>query len=127
MTLSKNQYTAFEDIVGPEYISNNPAILYSYSWRSGLYAPPQDFSPLFEAIILPNTNEEIQAIVKLCNKFKIQFKASSTGWGPYNDATAPGCIKLDLRRMNRIIEINVKNMYAVVEPGLLVLNSRPNA
>jgi glycolate oxidase len=119
MTLNKEHYAAFEDIVGPEYISSDPAILYSYSWRSGLYAPPQDFSPLFEAIILPRTNEEIQAIVKLCNKFNLQFKASSTGWGPYNDATAPGCVKLDLRRMNRIIEINVKNMYAVVEPGVI--------
>ena len=75
------------------------------------------FSPLFEAVILPQTTEEIQRIVKLCNKFKIQYKASSTGWGSYNDATAPGCIKLDLRRMNRIIEFNEKNMYAVVEPG----------
>ena len=28
----------------------------------------------------------------------------------------PGIIYIDLRRMNRIIEINEKNMYAVVEP-----------
>lgn len=119
MTLMRDQYLAFEDIVGPEYISQDPEILYSYSWRSGLYASTAHFSPLFEAVILPQTTEEIQRIVKLCNKFKIQYKASSTGWGSYNDATAPGCIKLDLRRMNRIIEINEKNMYAVVEPGVI--------
>src|SRR5512136_1000417 len=106
MTLSKEQYAAFEGIVGSEYISDDPVILYPYSWRSGLYAPPISFSPLFEAAILPRTTEEVQKIVKLCNKYKIQFKASSTGWGPYNDATSPGCIKIDLRRMNRIIEIN---------------------
>ena len=119
MTLKRDQYLALEDIVGPEYISEDPEILYPYSWRSGLYAPPIHFSPLFEAVILPRTTEEVQRIVKLCNKFTIQFKPSSTGWGPYNDATAPGCIKLDLRRMNRIIEINEKNMYAVVEPGVI--------
>ena len=119
MTLKKDQYKAFEDIIGPEYICDTPEVLYSYSWRSGLYASPASFSPLFEAVLLPRTTEEIQKIVKLCNKFKVQFKASSTGWGPYNDATAPGCIKLDLRRMNKIIEINEKNMYAVVEPAVI--------
>ena len=119
MTLKKEQYQAFEDVVGPEYIAGDPEIMYPYSWRSGLYAAPISFSPLFEACILPRTNEEIIAIVKLCNKLGLQFKASSTGWGPYNDPSGPGCIKLDLRRMNQIIEINEKNMYAVVEPGVL--------
>jgi len=32
---------------------------------------------------------------------------------------SPGIILLDLRRMNRIIEINEKNMYAVVEPYVI--------
>jgi glycolate oxidase len=119
MTLTQEQYAAFEGIVGAENISDDPVIMYSYSWRSGLYAPPASFSPLFEAVVLPKTTQEVQKIVKFCNRYKIQFKASSTGWGPYNDATAPGCIKIDLRRMNRIIEINEKNMYAVVEPGVI--------
>jgi glycolate oxidase len=118
MRLKKEQYQSFEDIVGSEFISDDPEILYSYSWRSGLYAPPISFSPLFEACLLPRTNEEVVAIVKLCNKYGLQFKASSTGWGPYNDAGGPGCLKLDLRRMNQIIEINEENMYAVVEPGV---------
>ncbi len=38
----------------------------------------------------------------------------------------PGIIYLDLRRMNRIIEINEKNMYAVVEPYVIRRNSRLN-
>ena len=50
---------------------------------------------------LPASTAEVQAIVKLCNKHKVQYKASSTGW-LYCDPVAPNCIKLDLRRMNRI-------------------------
>ena len=119
MTLKRDQYLALEDIVGPEYISQDPEILYPYSWRSGVRASTAHFTALFEAAVLPRTTEEVRKIVKLCNKFKIQFKASSTGWGPYNDVSEAGCIKLDLRRMNRIIEINEKNMYAVVEPGVI--------
>ncbi len=119
MTLKKDQYQAFESILGPEYISDDPVIMYPYAWRSGLLAGPEPFNPLFEAVVLPQSTEEVQAIVRLCNKFGLQFKASSTGWGPYNDPTGPGCIKIDLRRMNKIIEINEKNMYAVVEPYVI--------
>ena len=53
MALKKEQYQAFEDIVSPEFINDDPEVLYSYSWRSGLYAPPVSFSTLFEACILP--------------------------------------------------------------------------
>jgi glycolate oxidase len=122
MPLEKEQYTAFEDIVGPENISSDEAILKSYAWRSGMLAGvlgSATFTPSFEAVILPDSTEQVQAIVRLCNKFKLQFKASSTGWGAFNDPTGPGVVRLDLRRMNRIIEINEKNMYAVVEPYVI--------
>ena len=119
MTLSKEQYKAFEAIVGPENISDDPVDLDAWAWRSGQAALAQDFKPRFEAILMPGSTEEVQAIVRLCNKFGVQFKASSTGWGVYCDAGGPGCIKLDMRRMNRIIEINEENMYAVVEPYVI--------
>jgi glycolate oxidase len=119
MALTKDIYRAFEDVVGPENIADDPAILDSYAWRSGLAAKLDRFVPRFEAVTLPGDTAEVQAIVRLCNKYKLQFKASSTGWGSYCDPAGPGVIKLDLRRMNRIIEINEKNMYAVVEPYVI--------
>jgi glycolate oxidase len=122
MPLSKEQYAAFEDILGAENITDNKVVRQSYSWRSGMLAGVANsatFTPLFEAILLPENTAQVQAIVKLCNKFNIQFKASSTGWGAFNDASGPGCIRIDLRRMNKIIEINEKNMYAVVEPYVI--------
>ncbi len=119
MALKKDIYRALEDILGPENVSDEPAILDSYAWRSGLIAGLEKFVPRFEAITLPGNTAEVQAIVRLCNKSGIQFKASSTGWGPYCDPSGPGIIKLDLRRMNRIIEINEKSMYAVVEPFVI--------
>jgi glycolate dehydrogenase FAD-linked subunit len=116
MALAREHYEAFEAIVGPENISADPVDLDAYAWRSGLVAMLQEHRPRFEAILLPASTTEVQAIVRLCNRLGIQFKASSTGWGGYADPSGPGCIKVDLRRMNRIIEINEKNMYAVVEP-----------
>jgi len=112
MALKRDFYKALEDILGPEFVSDDPAITETYAnpVRHGLPVAPR-----FEAITLPNSTEQVQAIVKLCNKHGVQYKASSTGW-LYCDPTGPNCIKIDLRRMNKIIEINEKSMYAVVEP-----------
>jgi glycolate oxidase len=104
MALSKDIYSAFEDVVGAEYICNDPVIMPSYH------------STEFAAVILPKNIAEVQAIVKLCNKYKVQFRPVCTGW---TGMFPPGIIYLDLRRMNRIIEINEKNMYAVVEPYVI--------
>ena len=104
MALSKEIYAAFEDVVGEENICNDPVIMPSYH------------STEFAAVILPKNTLEVQAIVRLCNKFKLKFRPVSTGW---TGMFPPGIIYLDLRRMNRIIEINEKNMYAVVEPYVI--------
>jgi glycolate oxidase len=117
MAIKQEIYRVLEDVVGPEYISADPAILDSYAWR--MNTPVVRFVPRFEAVTLPKTTEEVQAIVRICNKYRIQFKASSSGWGFFGDPGGPGVIKLDLRRMNRILEINEKNMYAVVEPFVI--------
>jgi len=119
MTLKRSFYKALEGVVGAQNISEEPAILDSYAWRSGMFAGMVKFMPRFEAVVLPNDTEEVQAIVKLCNRYKIRFKASSTGWGGSNSPGGAGVIQLDLRRMNRIIEINEENMYAVVEPHVI--------
>jgi glycolate oxidase len=111
MALSRECYRALEDIVGTENVSEHPSIIDSY--RHSLQ------NPRFNAIVLPKNTAEVQAIVKLCNKQKISFKASSTGWGIWNDPATPNAIKLDMKRMNHIVEINEKSLYAVVEPYVI--------
>jgi glycolate oxidase len=104
MALSKEVYQEFESVVGPENICDDPAIMPAY------------FNIKFAAVILPGDTAEVQAVVKLCNKHKIVFRPICTGW---TGGFPPDIILLDLRRMNHIIEINEKNMYAVVEPYVI--------
>src|SRR5659263_125186 len=99
MALTKEMYKAFEDIVGKENICNDPALMPAY------------YNTQFGAVTLPADTAQVQAIIKLCNRLKVPFGAVSSGWG---GMYPEGTILLDLRRMNRIIEINEKNMYAVV-------------
>lgn len=104
MTLSKEIYKEFEDVLGAEYICDDPAIMSAYHKTK------------HAAVVLPENTGQVQAIVKLCVKYKLKFRPICTGW---TGVFAEGLILLDLRRMNRILEINEKNMYAVVEPYVI--------
>src|SRR4030042_252737 len=112
---NRDFYKALVDILGPEYVSEDPVITET---SANPVRPGIPVAPRFAAITLPNSTEQVQAIVKLCNKYKMQYKAASTSW-LYSDAANPECIKIDLRRMDRIMEINEKSMYAVVEPYVI--------
>lgn len=122
MALSKDHYNALQDIVGTQNISDDPALLDSYArlWMADILTPNASlFMPRPEAVLLPANTEEVQAIVKLCNHYKIKFKPNSTGWGAYCSVFNDKAIHLDLRRMDHILEIDEKNMFAVVEPYVI--------
>jgi glycolate oxidase len=111
MTINNALYKALEDVLGPENISRDPVIKGTNSQFKT--------SPEFAAIVLPKDTKEVQAIVRLCNRYQTPYKATSTHWLMYGDPGSPQTIKIDLRRMNKILEINEKNMYAVVEPYVI--------
>lgn len=110
---------ALRTIVGPQNISIDLGIRRSYTLQilsSLLGATSKYVDSVPSAIVLPGTTEEVQAIVKLCNRFGIQYKAHSTGWGAHTITKFAGPIILDMVRMNRIVEIDDRNMYAIIEP-----------
>jgi glycolate oxidase len=120
MALKRDAYEALEEIVGTDNISEEPAVLDAYALHFGTKAfTGNPFALRYEAIVLPGSTEDVQAVVRICNQHKIKFKALSTGWGPFSAPGSEGAIQLDLRRMNRILEINEKAMYAVVEPYVI--------
>ena len=119
MALAKEIYQAFEDIVGKRNISEDPGILETYrcapAQSSAHYGPYDQRTPTPQAVILPGSTEEVQGIVRLCNKYKIQFKASTTFWSAMGYIGSDYAIQMDMRRM-RSIEIDAKNMMAIIEP-----------
>ncbi|MEJ2102526.1 MAG: FAD-binding oxidoreductase [Desulfobacterales bacterium] len=124
MALSKEIYQTLEGIVGSEFISRDPALLDSYRYslaQTSIHLGPyfDTYTPRGEAVLMPGSTEEVQAIVKLCNRYRIKFKASSTFWSAMGYPSYENTIQLDMRRMNRILEIDEKNMLAVIEPGVI--------
>ena len=124
MALSREIYRALEDIVGKRYISEDPALLDSYTYSLCSTANHLGpfygvFTPRGEAVLLPANTEEVQAIVRLCNKYKIKVKASSTFWSAMGYPSYENTIQLDMKRMDKILEIDEKNMFAVIEPRVI--------
>jgi len=114
MELAKDVYRAFEDVVGPENISVDPAITEGYAFQP--MGVPIRFFTIPAAVILPGSTKEVQAVIKLCDRFGLKFKAFGTGYGPHAGVGSEDTVQIDLRRMNRLIDIDEMNMIAIMEP-----------
>ncbi|MGE4483734.1 MAG: FAD-binding oxidoreductase, partial [Oscillospiraceae bacterium] len=119
MALSKEVYEAFEAAVGKRNVSQDPAVCESYrcyaAQSSAHYGPYDHKTPMPAAVVLPGCTEEVQNIVRLCNKYKIPFKASTTFWSAMGFIGDDNSIQLDMRRMSKL-KIDERNQLAIVEP-----------
>ncbi|KAJ5554710.1 D-lactate dehydrogenase [Penicillium frequentans] len=86
-----------------------------------LYEDKDSERKVASAAVLPQSVEELQSILKIANKYAIPLWTFSRGKNLGYGGPAPrlsGSVAVDLHRMNRIIEVNDKFSYAVVEPGV---------
>ena len=73
-----------------------------------------------DVVVFPTSTEQIVGIVKACNELDVPFLARGAG-----TSLAGGCVPVGggvmiaLARMKRILEVNVRDRYAVVEPGVV--------
>ena len=79
-----------------------------------------NFRTIPDAVVLPRTAEQVQSIVRICDKHRIPFVARGSGTGLSGGALpATGGIVISFARMNRILEIDIPNQRVVVEPGVI--------
>jgi glycolate oxidase len=100
-------------IVGEQYVSSQPEELFFYARDPGLMpAHKPDY------VVVPETAEEIQKIVKLANKEKIPLVPMGAGMA-LTGLIIPlkGGIVIDMKRMNKILEVHEKARYVIVEGG----------
>ena len=119
MALNKDFYRALEDVVGKCNVSDDPAVTENYrcitAQSSAHYGPVTSRTPKPLAVVLPGSTEEVQQVVRLCNKYKVWFKAASTFWAAMGYIGNDNAIQIDMIRMDSV-EVDEKNMMAVVEP-----------
>src|SRR5690554_157781 len=73
-----------------------------------------------EVVALPETAEEVSALVKFCAEKHIAITPRGAGTGLSGGALPiHGGLVIAMERMNRLIEIDERNLQARVEPGLI--------
>src|SRR6266550_3169868 len=71
------------------------------------------------AVVLPATTAEVQGVVRLCHREGVPFVARGHGTGLSGGALpVPGGVLIGLSRLNRILDIDIPNLRATVEPGV---------
>ncbi|TSK06816.1 MAG: FAD-binding protein [Geobacter sp.] len=102
------------DIVGAENIATGAQDLICY----GYDATQMEFLP--DAVVHPDSAEQVSRILKLANEVKLPVFPRGAGSG-FTGGALPkgGGIVLVTTRMNRILRIDIDNLVAEVEPGVV--------
>jgi glycolate oxidase len=104
-------------ILGPQGVISSSEELRTYEC-DGL----TNFRVIPSAVILPETTEQVQAVVRVCHRERIPFVARGSGTGLSGGALpVKDGIVICLARMKRIIEVDLPNARMVVEPGVINL------
>ncbi len=115
MAISNEAYQKLAAVVGERYISSKSYILAGNRVKT----PEIPFEyHSSDAILLPGNTEEVAAIVKICNQYGICFIPTVSGASVDAFANREGTVLIHLKRMNRILEINEEDRYAVIQPGV---------
>jgi 4-cresol dehydrogenase (hydroxylating) len=105
-------------IVGAEYVVAEDTALAPYN-KIMMAVPDEQHAP--SAAVMPDSVEQIQAIMKVLNQHRIPVYPISTGKNLGYGSAAPverGQLVMDLRRMNRILDVDADLCTALVEPGV---------
>ena len=105
-------------ILGPQGLVSSPEELRTYEC-DGL----TNFRVVPSAVALPDSTEQVQAVVRVCHRERIPFVARGSGTGLSGGALpVAGGIVICLARMKRILEVDLPNARVVVEPGVINLD-----
>src|SRR5579864_2398035 len=104
-------------IVGREGILTSPSELLVYECDGFTIEKNKP-----DVVVFPTTTEQVVEIVRVCNELNVPFLPRGAG-----TSLAGGCLPvgggvvISLARMKRILEVNYRDRYAVVEPGVVNL------
>jgi glycolate oxidase len=104
-------------IVGPQALLSSPGELLVYECDGYTIEKNRP-----DVVVFPTSTAQVVAIVGLCNELDIPFLPRGAG-----TSLAGGCLPvgggvlISLARMKRILEVDYRNRFALVEPGVVNL------
>lgn len=116
-TSTVNLIDRLAGIVGPDNILTSASELVVYECDGYTIEKNRP-----DVVVFPASTQQVVDIVKACNEARVPFLPRGAG-----TSLAGGClpvgggVMIALTRMKRILEVNVRDRYAVVEPGVVNL------
>jgi FAD/FMN-containing dehydrogenase len=111
--LEKEQLIA---IVGPENAADSPDVLAAYAADESFVHP---ITP--RCVVRPGDAKELRQVVLWANESKTPLVPVSSAGPHFRGDTVPsvgGAVIVDLRRMNKIVRLDLEHRIALVEPGV---------
>lgn len=115
--MNEKHINFFEKLLNKEnvLISAEAKVLYSYDATAGIPESTPD------VILTPSKKEEITQIAKYCNENKIPITPRGSGTNLAGGTIAyNGGVILSMLKLNKILEVDEKNLTAKVQPGVII-------
>ena len=112
--LNKKHIKYFKKILPKDFVFSDPGDCWAYGYdNSKIHVMP-------ECVLFANTKNQILMIVKYCYKNSIPITTRGRGTGNTGGSVPiENSIVLSLEKMNKILEIDIDNRLAIVEPGVI--------
>ena len=104
-----------EAIVGPHNVVSSRAERTVYGYDASVFRGQE-----LLAVVFPDTAQHIARLITWCQQHRVPYLARGTGTG-ISGAAIPthGGVVIEMSHMNRVLEIDLENRVAVVEPGVI--------
>ena len=105
----------FEKLLDKENVYSDKAHMIAYSYD----ATRAHFEP--DAVLFPRNEGDVSEILKYCNEHRIVIVPRGAGSG-FTGGALPskgGIVLAFEKHMNKILEIDMENMVAIVQPGVI--------
>jgi glycolate oxidase len=114
-SLAIEHLEAFKKIAGEDFVFVDKEVLDNYA-----HDETEDLHFLPDVVIKPANAGEISSILQLCNQYKIPVTPRGAGTGLSGGALPHlGGVLLSVERLNKIIDIDERNLQVVTEPGVI--------
>jgi glycolate oxidase len=117
MALSPDLVAELRHILGPDGLvtSFEGRLVYECDMHTFYKGMP-------DAVALPTSAEQVRDLVRLCRRERVPVVPRGSGTGLIGGAMAPrGGVMVSMTRMNAILEVDLPNRCATVQPGLINL------
>jgi len=115
----KRVYSKLVELLGEERVSVaiEDRLPYSRNWNPCT----RDFRALPDIVVLPKSTEEVSQVVKVAYEYKIPVTPRGGGTSMSGGSLARGGILVDMKLMDRVLEVDKENYVVRVQAGIPIL------